>query len=479
MRFLPQVAMILLAFPGLAAAADLPQVDSSRPLTRIAFGSCNNQDKPCPAWDAVIAAKPELLLLLGDNIYADLDRSKKVTTELIQEKYDVLAEVPAFRTIRSTIPMLAIWDDHDYGKNDADSTWELKDESQRILLDFFGVPPDSPRHSRKGVYHAEIYGPPGQRVQVIMLDGRYHLAGAVKGKYDTKRRLTPYFPTTDPGATILGEEQWAWLEEQLRQPAEIRLIGSGTQVLSEEHPFEKWMNFPNERARLFKLLRDTKANGVIILSGDRHLGELSMTTDAITYPLYDITCSGFNQATLSWRPPEPNKHRVAAVPFGNHFGVIEIDWTRETSPLISMQIRGEAGECLVRHDIRAGLLTHQEQAAAGRKFSEPEVPLPEGVISPAEAAKRVGDEVTLQFIVKAGGKSRDGKRAFLNSDADFRSEANFTVVVTGTALAEGKWKDLEPDTLVGKTIRIKGKVSTFQERPQLVVETESALEVIP
>ncbi len=474
--------LFLLAF-ALPALAQ-PKVDASKPLSKIAFGSCADQDKPCPTWEAIAKDKPELLLLLGDTIYADLDKKQKVTPELLKSKYDQLDAVPAFQAIKSSVPMLGVYDDHDYGKNDGDTTWALKDDAQRVLLDFYGVPADSPRRSRKGVYHAEIFGPPGQRVQIIMLDGRYHLNGAIKGKFDTRVRTTPYIPNSDPGATFLGAEQWAWLEEQLKQPAEIRLICSGIQVLSEDHPFEKWMNMPLERAKFFKLLRDTKANGVIVLSGDRHLAELSMSTDAITYPLYDLTSSGFNQATTSWRPPEKNRHRVAAVPFGNNYGIIEIDWSRQTSPLVSLQLHDEEGHTVVRHDIRAGMLVPNEQAASGDKFNadtkpagKPK-PLPEGVIGAADAMKKVGDEVSVQFEVRATGKTKDGRRVFLNSEPSSRDENNFTIVITGAALTEGKWKDVKPDDLKGKTVRIKGKVSTYQEKQQIIVTDGKNLEVV-
>jgi len=69
---------LVLAIPGLRA-------DEPKALTRIAFGSCADQDKPLPIFDTIVAAKPELLLLIGDNIYADLDKTRKVTPELIEE----------------------------------------------------------------------------------------------------------------------------------------------------------------------------------------------------------------------------------------------------------------------------------------------------------------------------------------------------------------------------------------------------------
>jgi alkaline phosphatase D len=463
---------LMLVLMAVSAAA-APKVDNSKPLSRIVLGSCHDQDKPCPAWDAIMKQQPELLILLGDTIYADLDKSKKITSELIREKYEQLNSLPAFQTLKSTVPMMGIWDDHDYGKNDMGAEWPLKDESQQILLDFYGVAKDSPRRTQKGVYHAAVFGPEGKRVQVIMLDGRYFLKGPIKGKFDPRVRTTPYIPNDADDATFLGSEQWTWLAEQFKVPAEIRLVCSGIQVVSEDHPYEKWANLPKERERLYQLIKETNANGVIILSGDRHLAELSLNTQAIGYPLYDLTASGLNQATTSWRPPEKNSHRVAAVPFGNHYGAITIDWTRETSPLVSLMIHGETGETLVRHDIRAGLLSNNPQAAAkGEKKDPPK--LPEGVITPADAAKKIGEKVTVQFEAASTGQTKDGKRIFINSDKD----RSFTIVLTGKILSEGKFKDKKPDDYKGKTVRVKGSVSEFNKKPQIVVEDEENLEIV-
>lgn len=449
-------------------AAPAP-ADDPRPLARVAFGCCADQDKPCPIWQSILDAKPELLVLLGDTIYADLDKSKPVTPEVIKSKYDMLDRVEPFRKLKATVPLIGMYDDHDYGKNDGDATWPLKDEAQRLMLDFYGVPADSPRRARKGCYHAEVYGPPGKRVQVILLDGRYYRTPLKKGEVDPRTRVAAYVPTTDPAATMLGEDQWAWLAEQLRQPAELRLIGSGVQVLPDEHPFEKWANYPRERERLYRLIRDTRANGVVILSGDRHLAELSVTTSAVGYPLYDVTSSGFNQATLSWRPPEPNRYRVAAVPYGNNFGVVGIDWAAAGGPRVSLEIRDEAGETLVRHPIRLGLLTPPPPAAA----------LPAGVVGPAEAAKQVGRAVTVQFPVKSARLTGTGEKArlFLNSKENFRDEDNFTVLLTAKALT-GPYQGASGETFQGKTVRVTGTVKTYQNRPEIVVEDAVRVEVV-
>jgi alkaline phosphatase D len=443
-----------------------------RPITRIAVGSCADQNKPCPIWGRIADQKPDLLVLLGDNIYADLEDGKltpPAKPDKIAACYKELAAVPAFKALRESTRILATWDDHDYGHNDAGVEYEFKDESQKLFLDFFGVPADSPRRARKGVYHAETFGPEGKRVQVIMLDGRYHRSQLTKGPPATfpgyTGRIAPYLPNTAADATLLGDEQWKWLEEQLRQPADVRVIASGIQVISEDHPFEKWANLPAERDRLYKLIRDTRANGVVIVSGDRHLGELSLDPDSVGYPLYDLTTSGLNQGAKRWRPAERNRHRVAGMPFGDNFGVIAIDW-EAADPAVSLQLRDDAGEVVVRQAVPVKLLR-------GEAKETPK--LPDGVIGPEEALKKVGQEVTVQMAVRAGRGFKD--RILLNSEKDFRSEKNFTVVVNQKAWT-GKWEKATFETFDGKTVRVTGKVTTFKDAPQIQVDDAKQIETV-
>ena len=171
-----------------------------------------------------------------------------------------------------------------------------------------------------------------------MLDTRYFRSSPLKKKTPVTKGEGPYEPNPDPTTTMLGEDQWRWLEEQLRTPAEVRLIASSIQVVAEDHGWEKWMNLPHERERLYRLIRETGAEGVVFLSGDRHLAELSMMDGGAGYPFYDVTSSGLNQAAKSWRPQEVNRHRVATMNWGDNFGLITIDWDRP-DPRISLQIR--------------------------------------------------------------------------------------------------------------------------------------------
>lgn len=336
-----------------AATADQPAG-----ISRIAFGSCAKQDQSQEIWRAIVDSRPHLFLFLGDNIYADTR-----DMEVMRTKYAQLAAQPGFKELRATCPVLATWDDHDYGENDAGKEYPKKVESQAIFNDFFDVPADSQRRSRPGIYDVAMFGPPGKRVQIILLDTRYfrdplNIVGRrVRGGV----RSGPFAPTKGDGATILGREQWKWLAEKLREPADVRIVASSVQVVSTEHGWETWGNFPKERQKLFDLIGQTKANGVIFLSGDRHLGEISCDKSDGPYPLYDVTSSGITQGG-GGNPKEPNRHRLKPIMSELNFGSVRIDW--QPDPKLTLGIHDVRGKAVLEESIRLSSLNCQTQPAS-------------------------------------------------------------------------------------------------------------------
>ncbi|WP_145088053.1 alkaline phosphatase D family protein [Anatilimnocola aggregata] len=337
--------------------AHAQQPFAAEPLSRVAFGSCAKQDKPQLIWDAVIETKPQLFLFLGDNIYGDTQ-----DMQVLRDKWNLLGAQPGYQRLKETCRILATWDDHDYGANDAGADYPKKHESQQIFHDFFGVPEDSPRRKHEGVYHAQVFGPLGKRVQIMLLDVRYFRSPLVKGfkpgePGDGYRGV--YLPNDDPAATILGEAQWKWLAEQLRLPAELRLICSGTQILPDEHGSECWANFPRERKRLFQTIRESQAKGVVLLSGDRHLAEvmkLGPEEAGIGYPLVEVTSSSLNAPSGNVTKAgvrfanEINRYRVGLTYFDINFGNVLIDW-EQADPLVRVQIREEQGQVVLQQRI--------------------------------------------------------------------------------------------------------------------------------
>lgn len=353
-RYYVCLSMTLLLSLSLAASGFGQNVrrierDAGKLLSRIAIGSCATQDRPQPIWEKIIGVKPEVFLFIGDNIYGDTE-----DMSVMRAKYAKLAAMPGFQKFRKDVPILATWDDHDYGVNDGGANYPKRVESQKEFLDFWGEPVDSPRRKREGVYDARVFGPEGKRVQIILLDTRYHRS-ALKRCENCPANQGRYVPSDDTSTTMLGEAQWKWLEEQLRVPAQIRVIASSIQVVPEDHGWEKWMNLPHERQRLYNMIRDTRATGVLFVSGDRHLAELSMMDGGVGYPLYDLTASGMNNASVSWRRYETNRHRVGTMNWGNNFGVIEVDWN-QPDPVIALQILDEEGDINIQRKIHLSTL---------------------------------------------------------------------------------------------------------------------------
>jgi alkaline phosphatase D len=300
-----------------------------RPITKLLFGSCIKQEKPMPLLKTIIAEKPELFLMLGDNIYADT-----TDMEVMRTKYAKLRSNEDFTKLLDLCPVLATWDDHDYGVNDGGASYLQRVASQRLFVDFWGDTADSPRRSRPGVYDETIIGPPGKRLQIILLDTRYFRGPLTKG---TKRTGGPYLPTDDATIPMLGEPQWKWLEEQLRRPAEIRLIVSSIQCVSTAAGQETWSNLPHERRRLFELLGKTNANGVVIVSGDRHWSELSVEKGLAPYPVYDLTSSSLNQIHSRGTPTDNPNRDISTTFHRENFGAIEIDW-EAADPRLTLKI---------------------------------------------------------------------------------------------------------------------------------------------
>jgi len=324
------VSLAILTILGACGTPELPPVheETEPALTRIAFGSCAFQWAEQPIFRSVVAVEPDLYLSLGDAIYGDFDGEKTfdVTPESLREEWGKLAASPDWQHLTANVPVMATWDNHDYGHHSAGAEFPLKEKSKEIFLDFFGEPTDSKRRLLSGIYDARVFGPEGKRVQVILLDTRSfksppRLAERPEG---AKGSLGKYAPNDDPEATLLGEAQWGWLEKELRKPAELRLIASSGQVVADEKSMDEWGNYPLERSRLLNLIVSTGAGGVILLSGNVHFAEISRTEEG-PYPIYDFTSSGLTHVNEEY-PKAPNQYRVSG-PFGDlNFGMVEIDW---------------------------------------------------------------------------------------------------------------------------------------------------------
>lgn len=330
----------LILFAGLttAALAKFPD-DFEQPLERIAFGSCNRDELPQPVWPAVAQNDPDLWIWAGDNIYADWyePEGKKVKYQVdrawITQRYAAQFNRPDYTAFRKKTPILGTWDDHDYGKNNALGDYPLKATSRDLALTFMEVPLSDPRWTREGLYGSYDFGPKGKRTRVILLDNRYFAT-----------------PPKTKSATLLGETQKQWLAEQLSQnDADLHLIVTGSQFISDQTRWDSWGKYPQEQQWLIDLIRKQSLR-VVFISGDRHIHEISVLEQVDgSYPLADITSSGL---THSWEdfPGEENTNRVGKVYTGLGFGLILIDWS-DGAPKLQLEIRDPDNQTQIQYSL--------------------------------------------------------------------------------------------------------------------------------
>jgi alkaline phosphatase D len=306
---------------ALGACAVAPNQPGGNSL-RIGVASCADQDKPQPIWDAALQERCGFFVFAGDNVYAS---ESPFEIAKLRKAYADLAAKDNFQRLRNTTPHLAVWDDHDYGVNDGGAEFAHKQASKDEFLRFWNLRADDPRRTREGLYHAQVIEQGGRRVQVIGLDTRW-FRSPLKA---TDQRSAPgkerYLPDPDPSKTMLGDAQWRWLEQQLRERADVRVIVSSVQCVVEGHGFERWGNLPAERERLYRSIRDTGARGVVVVSGDRHIGGLYREANAtLPYPLHEMTSSGVTHPWATAKEAGPN--RIGPLVTVQHYGVVDIDF---------------------------------------------------------------------------------------------------------------------------------------------------------
>jgi len=301
------------------------QLCHAQSTSKIAFGSCSHQDKPLDILANIAAEKPQAMLWLGDNIYGDTD-----DLEVLQSKYNKLGNNENFKALRANTPFYAIWDDHDFGKNDAGKEFDFKFQSAKAFLDFWQVPEtDTRRKQKDGIYHSVfIDGPKGRTIQIIFPDLRFNrdpITSVDTQTYTTDRqakKMGPYSPDETAELSMLGAGQWEWFEKELKKPADVKIIASSLQVLAEHTGWEAWKNYPYDTNRLFSLVSELELNNLVLVSGDTHWAEISkqMIGDI---QLIDATSSGLSE---KWKDVSPNQYRVSQSYYQNNYGMIEITW---------------------------------------------------------------------------------------------------------------------------------------------------------
>ena len=319
------------------APEGLPLPGSDTVITKVLLGSCLDEEKgPSKALMSLPGENADLFLMVGDNVYGDRDgrayTNNQADLDELKESFADLALREDFIKVRQSVPMMVSWDDHDYGANDSGKEFPFRGLAERIHEVFWGLDGQDVGQW-PGTYYARTFGPEGQRTQVIMLDTRFFRSGLTPTDDWGAKGKERYIPAPDGSMQdMLGSVQWTWLENQLRQPADIRLIASSIQVMPTAHGFEAWSTMPEERQRLFDMIEKTNATGVVFLSGDRHTAFVYEEDGILPYTANELTSSSLNVSFQS-ESSEVDVRQVGAGFAPENYGTVEVDWAARTLQL--------------------------------------------------------------------------------------------------------------------------------------------------
>lgn len=293
------------------AAHTAPRAGSTHSFS-VAFGSCARYalDPVQQVWTAVSAHSPDLFLWLGDNVYGD-----SRNPAALAEEYRRQREVVTFQPLARCVPQLAIWDDHDYGLNNHDRSNPMRDTALGAFRRYWANPAYGTA-STPGVFFRYSYG----AVDFFMLDGRYYRDA--NDAADT------------PGKTLLGSAQLQWLKHELSASrAVFKVLACGSGWTKAKGPGgDSWASFLHERDALFDFVRNNDVGGVVLLSGDTHVGELNAIPWSARggYDLYELVSSPLAQPCEdSWldRSPELRIRPVYAA--SANFGLLRCNFSGE------------------------------------------------------------------------------------------------------------------------------------------------------
>lgn len=315
----------------------------SAPEVRIALTSCVFINEPArdrsgnpyggeyEIFGEVAKAKPDLTLWLGDSVY--YRENDDTSREGMAYRWRHDRALPELQPLLHTGRHIAVWDDHDFGPNNANGSYSLKQEALEVF---------------KRQWANRSYGQPGipgvfgsfmeSDVEVFLLDGRFHRDSDL---------------LKDPSKSMVGAAQLRWLKNALlASTATFKVIATGSQVLNDKNRFEGWNQFPAERDGFLQFLTDHAIRGVLFVSGDRHHTELLRVPRAGTYPLHELTCSPLTSgAGRSPRSEFPEAVVEGTFVNQRNFCTLDVSGTRGKRQLMLRSVNAK-GQELWRHVLR-------------------------------------------------------------------------------------------------------------------------------
>lgn len=298
----PDVVYQLLVFDEasgqLIDKREFETLKTSKKHPTLAIASCMDDGyakEQAEIWPQLLKASPDVLFLLGDNVYADnhLGHRGAANPKEIWNRYVQTRQNLVLYRSHHLVPVFAVWDDHDYGVNDGDRTFLYKDGSRAVFFSFF------PQENAVGTFHRG----PGVASSLRAFGLRFFLMD------DRSFRSPNHLKVADQTHWGAGQESWLWAE--LKQSQEPVLLMDGDQFFGGYQRFESYQgDHPENFGKMLKKLRHYR-HPVLFVSGDRHLAEITkVSRKYLGYKTYELTTSGIHTTVdpdAFKKSPNPNQ----------------------------------------------------------------------------------------------------------------------------------------------------------------------------
>ena len=326
---------------GPRAETTAKSLQASKRLTHLQWSCCADPRTAQPLWNKMAADPADLYIHVGQH-FPITDKSKMTPEELLTG----FNQQSDFINFRSKVPVMGVWDEDDYGTLSPANNGEHNPDRENSRLQYFKFYNlDSERIDprQRGIYHSVILGDSRHKVQILFLDTHFFRSDLVFNK-TPKFPKGPYVPSKNKKTTILGSEQWAWLQKEFKTPVEFRILVTPTQFISSEQGQESWALFPESKKAMLNLLQKQNEKFTLFLSGNRLHGEMQKLKDKKGHVLLDVTAGGINRVSPSAYIPEAS--RVGSWLEEPNYADLQIDWEHRKAVV---RVIGEKNHVLQTH----------------------------------------------------------------------------------------------------------------------------------
>jgi len=343
-------------YPLLFQTQSLWQWRTDPPSFSAVIGSClyvneKEVDRPGAPYGSdekilstIASLKPDMMLWLGDNTYyREVDWN---TAGGLRHRWTHTRSMPELQPLLGSVHHYYMWDDHDFGPNDADRSYRLRTEALETHK-LFTANGTYGTLETPGVFSRFEWAD----VEFFMMDDRFHRA--------------PNSSPEGPEKVMWGSAQLQWLKDGLlNSRAPFKIVANGNQVLNPLCEYEALVRYQNEYNELLSFIKQNRISGVVFLSGDRHMSELIALPDTALYPLYDFTSSSMTAGLSKPRGAEvnnPNRVSGTLVTDFHTFGVLRFSGPR-TDRSLTMECRDADGNVRWTFTVRANDLRPPRQS---------------------------------------------------------------------------------------------------------------------